>query len=188
VSVLDSRTFVYYYRSTPDGRLMLGKGGNTFAYGGRMPTVFDQPSPYVDALANALRGFFPSLAQVPMTASWNGPSDRSVTGFPFFGKLNGADHILYGFGYSGSGVGPCYMGGQILSSMLLDLDNDWTRSPLTRGPLGHFPPEPFRYLGSNLVRNAIRRKERAEDDNREPWLLDKWLSKLANAAGKADKA
>ena len=32
VAVLDSRTFVYYYHSTSDGRIMLGKGGNTFAY------------------------------------------------------------------------------------------------------------------------------------------------------------
>jgi hypothetical protein len=123
-----------------------------------------------------------------MTASWTGPSDRSVTGFPFFGRLNDAPHIFYGFGYSGSGVGPCYMGGQILSSLLLGQDNAWTRSPLTRGPLGQFPPEPIRYLGSNLVRNAIRRKERAEDDGRMPWMFDKFLSKFANAAGKADKA
>lgn len=188
VSVLDSRTFVYYYRSTVDGRLMLGKGGNTFAWGGRMAPVFDQRSPYEDSLTRALHDFFPALNQVPVTASWNGPSDRSVTGFPFFGKLNGAPHIYYGFGYSGNGVGPSYMGGQILSSMLLELDNAWTRSPLTRGPLGQFPPEPIRYLGSLMVRNAIRRKERAEDEDRPPWLVDRWLSRFANAAGKADKA
>lgn len=80
------------------------------------------------------------------------------------------------------------MGAQILSSMLLDLDNEWTRSPLTQGPLGYFPPEPIRYVGSIMVRNAIRRKERAEDEDRQPWLVDKLLSKFANAAGKADKA
>ena len=57
ISVLDSRTFVHYCRDTPDGRLMLGKGGNTFAYGGRMHRVFDQPSPYRDPLAERLRGF-----------------------------------------------------------------------------------------------------------------------------------
>lgn len=188
VSVLDSRTFVYYYRSTPDGRLMLGKGGNTFARGGRIAPVFDQRSPYENELTQALHGFFPSLRGVPITASWNGPSDRSVTGFPFFGRLDGAPHIYYGFGYSGNGVGPTYMGGQILSSLVLDEDNAWTRSPLIRGPLGHFPPEPFRYAGSIVVRNAIRRKERAEDKDRTPWWLDRQLAKLANAAGKADKA
>jgi len=188
VSVLDSRTFVYYYRSTVDGRIMLGKGGNTFAWGGRMAKVFDERSPYEGELTQALHSFFPALRDTPITASWNGPSDRSVTGFPFFGKLDGAPHIYYGFGYSGNGVGPTYMGGQILSSLVLDQDNAWTRSPITNGPLGHFPPEPMRYLGSIAVRNAIRRKERAEDEDRSPWLVDRLLSKLANAAGKADKA
>ncbi|MES2784208.1 MAG: FAD-dependent oxidoreductase [Pseudomonadota bacterium] len=188
LSVMDSRTFVYYYRTSVDGRLMLGKGGNTFARGGRIAPVFDQRSPYEADLTRALHSFFPALHQTPITASWNGPSDRSVTGLPFFGKLDGAPHIYYGFGYSGNGVGPAYMGGQILSSMLLDQDNAWTRSPLTRGPLGHFPPEPFRYAGSIVVRNAIRRKERAEDANRQPWIIDRMLSKLADAAGKSDKA
>jgi putative aminophosphonate oxidoreductase len=83
VSVLDSRTFVYYYRTTPDGRLMLGKGGNTFAYGGHISPVFDQHSAYEAALTRALRSFFPSLTKVPITSSWTGPSDRSVTGLPF---------------------------------------------------------------------------------------------------------
>lgn len=188
VSVLDSRTFVHYYRSTEDGRLMLGKGGNTFARGGRIAPVFDQRSPYEGQLTQALHGFFPSLAGVPVTASWNGPSDRSVSGFPFFGRLNGAANMFYGFGYSGNGVGPSYMGEQILSSLVLDEDNAWTRSPLTRGPLGLFPPEPIRYLGSIVVRNAIRRKEAAEDEGRAPWWLDRQLSRFANAAGKADKA
>ena len=90
VSVLDSRTFVYYYRSTVDGRIMLGKGGNTFARGGRIAPVFDQRSPYEAQLTQALHSFFPALRDTPITASWNGPSDRSVTGFPFFGRLDGA--------------------------------------------------------------------------------------------------
>ncbi len=71
---------------------------------------------------------------------------------------------------------------------MLGLDNAWSRSPLAAGPRGHFPPKPVRYIGSLLVRNAIRRKELAEDRDRQPWLLDRMLSKLANAAGKADKA
>ncbi|KAA1013124.1 FAD-dependent oxidoreductase [Paraburkholderia panacisoli] len=188
VSVLDSRIFVYYYRSTPDGRLMIGKGGNTFAWRGRIAPVFDQRSPYEADLTRGLHAFFPALRDVAVTASWNGPSDRSVTGFPFFGQLDDAPNVFYGFGYSGNGVGPTYMGGQILSSLVLGLDNEWTRSPLTRGPLGHFPPEPIRYVGSITVRNAIRRKERAEDEDREPWLVDRWLSRFASAAGKSDKA
>jgi putative aminophosphonate oxidoreductase len=188
VSVLDSRIFVHYYHNTSDGRLMLGKGGNTFAYGGRMLPVFDQPSPYEALLRRSLGDFFPTLAQVPVAATWNGPSDRSVTGLPFFGRLGSQGNVFYGFGYSGSGVGPCHMGGQILSSLTLGLDNPWTRSPLVNGPLGYFPPEPNRYLGSLMVRNAIRRKEQAEDHGHRPRRLDVRLARFAAAAGKADKA
>lgn len=188
VTVLDSRIFVHYYHNTPDGRIMLGKGGNTFAYGGKMLPVFDQPSPYAGLLRTSLAQFFPAFAEVPVEATWNGPSDRSVTGLPFFGQMSASGNVFYGFGYSGSGVGPCHMGGQILSSMVLGLDNPWTRSPLVNGPLGYFPPEPIRYLGSLIVRNAIRRKERAEDHGRRPRRLDQHLAKFAAAAGKADKA
>lgn len=188
ISVLDSRIFVHYYRSTPDGRLMFGKGGNTFAYGGRMHPVFDQPSPYRESLAERMRGFIPELAGVPIAASWNGASDRSVTGLPFFGRLRGRPDVFYGFGYSGNGVGPSRMGGEILSSLALGLDNAWTRSPLVRGPLGRFPPEPIRYVGSLLVRDAIRRKEAAEDRGRQPFFVDRQLARFAAAAGKADKA
>lgn len=187
VTVLDSRIFVHYYHNTPDGRIMLGKGGNTFAYGGRMLPVFDQPSPYAGLLRSTLGEFFPDFADVGIAATWNGPSDRSVTGLPFFGRMGDRGNIFYGFGYSGSGVGPCHMGGQILSSLVLGLDNPWTRSPLLQGPLGHFPAEPIRYLGSLMVRNAVRRKERAEDHNRRPSRLDVRLAKFAAAAGKADK-
>ncbi|MNF42094.1 Gamma-glutamylputrescine oxidoreductase [compost metagenome] len=187
VTVLDSRIFVHYYHNTPDGRLMLGKGGNTFAYGGKMLPVFDQPSPYAQQLRGSLNEFFPAFAEAGIAATWNGPSDRSVTGLPFFGRLGAGGNVFYGFGYSGSGVGPCHMGGQILASLVQGLDNEWTRSPLVNGPLGYFPPEPIRYLGSLMVRNAIRRKEHAEDRGHRPRRLDVRLARFAAAAGKADK-
>jgi hypothetical protein len=184
---MDSRIFVHYYRTTTDGRIMLGKGGNTFAFGARMLKTFDEPSPYRQMLTESLHGFFPEFREVPIAASWNGASERSATGLPFFPRLNGHPDIFYGFGYSGNGVGPTYMGAQFLSSLVLGLDNAWTRSPLTKGPLGWFPPEPFRYVGSIMVRNAIRRKERDEDLGRRPSWIDQRLAKFAAAAGKADK-
>ena len=187
-SVLDSRTFVYYYRSTPDGRIMLGKGGNTFAWRGRILPQFDQPSAYAGQLQDALHEFFPAWRDVPLAASWNGPSDRSVTGLPFFGRLDKHPAIFYGFGYSGNGVAPSYLGGQILSSLVLGLDNEWTRSGLVNGPRGLFPPEPVRWVGSMVVRDAIRRKECAEDIGHAPSTMDTWLAQLANSAGKSDKS
>ena len=186
LAVMDSRTFVYYYHSTSDGRIMLGKGGNTFAYDAQMLPVFEQPSPYRKQLSEAIGRFFPPYGLLPVEASWNGPSDRSTTGLPFFGLLRKTQNVFYGLGYSGNGVGPSYMGGQILSSLALEQDNVWTQSGLVKGPRGLFPIEPFKYLGSLMVRGAIRRKEKAQDEGREPARVDRMLAKLADAAGKAD--
>ena len=70
--------------------------------------------------------------------------------------------------------------------MVLELDNEWTRSALVKGPLGNFPPEPIRFLGAIAVRDAIRRKERAEDKEKKPWWIDIQLAKFARTSGKID--
>lgn len=186
-TVLDSRIFVHYYRDTPDGRLMLGKGGNHFSYANRVDPMFNKPSRYVELLSRSFRKLFPSLHQTSIAYSWTGASDRSITGLPFFGYFRQQSNIVYGFGYSGNGVAQTRMGGKILSSLVLNKKNAWTQSGLAQGPLGYFPIEPFRWLGAMVVRNAVRRKEEAEDREMKPKILDVWLSKIAGAAGKADK-
>lgn len=185
-AVVDGRTFVHYYRSTPDGRLMLGKGGNLFAYGNRLHAAFDQPSRYRAMLKAALQRFFPGL-RAGIEATWTGPSDRSATGLPFFGRLEGDGDIYYGLGYSGNGVVQSLLGAKILTSLVLGRNDEWARCGLARGPQGRFPPEPVRWLGAMTVRNAIRRKENAEDRGDMPWPWDRWLARFADAAGKADK-
>ncbi|WP_374335144.1 FAD-dependent oxidoreductase [Leeia sp.] len=185
-AVCDLRTFVHYWRSTPDGRLMLGKGGNLLPFGNRLHPAFDAPSRYQPMLHHALRRFFPSLASVPLARSWTGASERSASGLPCFGELPRQRGVYYGFGYSGNGVVQSHLGGQILSSLLLDEDNIWTRSGLAQGPQASFPPEPVRWLGAQLVRGAIRRVETAEDRAQPSRWLDRKLARLASMAGKAD--
>ncbi|SCK28342.1 FAD-dependent oxidoreductase [Vogesella sp. LIG4] len=185
-AVCDLRTFVHYWRSTPDGRLMLGKGGNHIAFGNRADGYFDGPGACRGQLQQALARFFPALAGVPLAQGWTGASDRSASGFPFFGQLPGYRRVLYGMGYSGNGVVQSYLGGQILSSQLLGGEHAWQHSPLLRGPLAQFPPEPLRWCGAMLVRGAIRRVEQAQDRNQLPAWLDTRLAALASMAGKAD--
>lgn len=186
-SICDTRTFVHYFHTTSDGRLLFGKGGNTFAFGSRMIAEFFEPSRYGAQLKQAVQRFFPSLAKARFEQVWNGGSDRSTTGFPFFGNLNGHPNIHYGFGYSGNGVILCRLGGKILASLCLDRDDEWSRCGFVGGPRGHFPPEPFRWIGSLMVRNAIRRKESAEDQSRRPRVFDDYLAQFARPVGKIDK-
>ena len=89
-------------------------------------------------------------------------------------------------GYSGNGVVQSYLGGQILASMLLNTHDEWQKSGLVNQKLERFPIEPFRTLGAYVIRNGIRRKERAEDNNVAPAKLDNYLAKLSGAAAKAD--
>lgn len=186
-TVIDSRIFVHYYRDTVDGRLMLGKGGNHFSYANRVDPMFNKPSNYVELLSASFQKLFPDLNQSQFAYHWTGASDRSVTGLPFFGHLDQQKNIVYGFGYSGNGVAQTRIGAKILTSLVLERQDIWSQCGLAQGPLGQFPPEPIRWLGAMLVRNAVRRKEEAEDQERKPMIWDKWLAKLAGAAGKADK-
>ena len=187
IVVLDSNLFTHYYHSTIDGRLMFGKGGNTFSFNNKVIESFDGPSSIEKFLKKSLINFFPSLKNTKITQSWNGPSERTKTGFPFFGYHPKNKNIIYGFGYSGNGILPTYVGGEILSSMALDEKNEWTNSNFCKGPIKLFPPEPFRWIGAMIIRNAVRRKENAEQEERGSSWIDKKLAKLATSVGRVDR-
>lgn len=179
--ISDSRMLVHYYRTTLDGRIVFGKGGGALAFAGRVGSAFDGPSPRAGEVEDSFRALYPSFATVPIETSWTGPIDRSLTGLPFFGRLGGRPDVVYGLGYSGNGVGPSLIGGRILASLVLEADDEWTASALAAGPPGRFPPEPVRYLGGLLVRAAVARTERAEDEGRRPGALAGRLAALAPA-------
>ncbi|PPR50616.1 MAG: Gamma-glutamylputrescine oxidoreductase [Alphaproteobacteria bacterium MarineAlpha5_Bin5] len=184
--ILDSNLFTHYCRTTPDGKMILGKGGNTFSFRNKVIDSFDGPSTIAKYLTKSLNSFYPSLKNIKISKSWNGPSERTKTGFPFFGYHPKNQNISYAFGYSGNGVLTCYVGGDILSSMALEEQNEWTESNFCKGPLELFPPEPFRWLGAMLIRNAVRRKEKLQEQEKKPWWIDKQLAKLAVSVGRVD--
>jgi putative aminophosphonate oxidoreductase len=177
--ISDSRMLVNYYRNTLDGRLVFGRGGGKLAFGGKIGTTFDGKSPRAAAVAESMHMLYPSLADVPVTHSWTGPIDRTQVGLPFFARLGGREDIVYGLGYSGNGVGPSYLGGRILASLALGLDDEWSRAGLAREPAGRFPPEPVRYLGGRIVRSAVERKEAAEDRGTRADRITLLLAELA---------
>lgn len=178
MSISDSRLMVHYYRTTPDGRIAFGKGGGHLAYDTRIGQSFSGRSPIESELTSRLRSMYSTFGAVPIAASWNGPIDRTVDGLPFFFRL-GREDLVCGAGYSGNGVGPSVLGGRILSSLALGLDDEWSRCGLVRPPPRGMPAEPWRYLGGRVVRGAVARKERAEDAEQRPALLDRALARLA---------
>jgi hypothetical protein len=93
--------------------------------------------------------------------AWGGPIDVSADHVPLFGTVPGT-RMHYGAGYTGNGVGPSWLGGQILASLALGADDEWTRLPIVGRALRKLPPEPFNYLGGRLVRSALLTVEEAE--------------------------
>ena len=177
--ISDSRMLVNYYRNTLDGRLVFGRGGGKLAFGGKVGTAFDSPSPRAVTVTESMRALYPSFRDVPVTHNWQGPIDRTQVGLPFFSRLGGREDVLFGVGYSGNGVGPSYLGGRVLASLALGLDDEWSRAGLVGEPVGRFPPEPVRYLGGRLVRSAVERKEDAEDRGKRADRLTLLLAGLA---------
>ena len=181
LSVSDSRLLVHYYRTTDDGRIAFGKGGGALALGRTVGGSFEGASGRAAEVERHFRATFPRLADVGVERSWTGPIDRTRSGLPFFGPLDGRPDVLVGVGYSGNGVGPSYLGGRILASLALGRDDEWSGFPLVGWPAGTFPPEPFRWTGGHLVRSAIARKERLDDLARPVGRLTRVLVRLAPA-------
>src|SRR5690606_10406773 len=105
--------------------------------------------------------------------------DRTASGLPLFGRLPANRDILYGYGFSANGISTAYLNGQILAALVLDRQNDWTSCALVQPVARGFPPEPLRFLGAHLVRNAVRRRDRLEHRNRQSDRLTAWLTGLA---------
>jgi glycine/D-amino acid oxidase-like deaminating enzyme len=179
VAISDSRTMVDFWRATRDGRIAYGKGGGAFPFAGRVGSRYDTEAARAEVVRAALLRNYPSLADVPLAATWRGPATRTITGLPMFGRMPGAPGVVYGHGYVGNGVGPSWMGGRILASLALEREDEWSACPLVDLPAPDFPPEPVRYFGGRLVQKAVERKDRADDAGRPASPLDRLLVRFA---------
>ncbi|ATP45639.1 amine oxidase [Pseudomonas putida] len=186
-SITDSQLMVDYYRTTRDGRIAFGKGTGALAYGSRIDDTFSRHDKSIELTEADFRRTYPNLSSTELTNAWSGPIDRTYDSLPVFGTLAGSQNIHYGIGWSGNGVGPSRLGGRILASLVLGSEDKWSTCPLVGRVCKTFPPEPLRYLGGSLVRNAVIRKERAEMSGVRPSAIDRMLAGLA-PAGLEDKA
>jgi putative aminophosphonate oxidoreductase len=179
-AIADARLMVHYYQATPDGRIVFGKGGGGLGYRGRIDHRFHEDAGRAKWVAGHMRHILPSAAGAEITHAWAGPVARTRDGLPVFGRI--AEGVVHGGGYSGNGVGPSWVGGRILASLALGREDEWSGCGLVHPPVRTFPPEPIRYVGGRLVREAVRRMEAAEDAGREPGRLAAWAAGFAPAA------
>jgi glycine/D-amino acid oxidase-like deaminating enzyme len=161
--ITDGRTLLHYFRTTPDGRILLGWGGGRLAYGSRLDGRVEVDPEIAAETHAALLRLFPALAGRRITHAWGGPIDVSPSHIPQIGTLPGAP-VHFALGFTGNGVGPTQMAARALASLALDRRDEHTRLPIVEaGPGALVPPEPLTWLGGSVVRSALIRKERAAE-------------------------
>ncbi|OYD22676.1 NAD(P)/FAD-dependent oxidoreductase [Oceanimonas baumannii] len=186
-AITDSQLMVDYYRTTTDGRIAFGKGTGALSYGSQIGPLFSEDNKGIAMTEADFRRTYSTLEDVEFSHSWSGPIDRTYDSLPVFGQLQDQPNIHYGIGWSGNGVSPSRIGGRILASLALGRQDQWSQCALVNRTCKPFPPEPFRYLGGTLVRNAVIRKEREELAGRPGRALDRMLASLA-PSGLEDKS
>jgi glycine/D-amino acid oxidase-like deaminating enzyme len=131
----DSKNLLYYFRITPDHRLL---------FGGR--ARFAMSSPHSDEksgriLQKAMVSVFPQLAEADVDYCWGGLVDMSMDRLVHAGEHDG---LFYSVGYSGHGVQMAtHMGKQMAEYMNgVPEANPWRDITFKRIP-GHFGPPWF---------------------------------------------
>lgn len=178
--ISDFRTSLRYFRTTRDGRIAFGGGG-----GRARPSIDDAFTHDRRAVREAAQGFrlmFPSFADIPLEDAWGGPIDVSPTHLPAFGTLE-PGNLFFALGYTGNGVAPTHLAGQVLADLVTGRDTDAVRLPIVNPSPRLFPPQPFRSWGAALVRRAMIAKETAEEQGRQPNLLVSQLARMPRRMG-----
>jgi glycine/D-amino acid oxidase-like deaminating enzyme len=179
--IIDLRTALHYFRTTPDGRIVFGGVGR--ARGMRVDRAYDHDPVSLRWVAQGFHRLFPSFRDVQIEEGWGGAVDVSATHHPWFGTMPGGVH--YAVGYTGNGVAPSHLGGRILSALALDADDEVRVLPMVNRQPKRFPPTPITAIGTPLVQWAILRKDRLEDGGRRPGWFTRFVAGLPRRLGYA---
>ena len=178
--ISDFRTSLRYFRTTPDGRIAFGGGGGRARR--TVDAMFTHDTRAVAETAEGFRLMFPSFADVPIEDAWGGPIDVSPTHLPSFGRAGDAN-VYYAAGYTGNGVAPTRIAGEVLADLITGSDTDAVRLPMVNARPPSFPPEPFRSWGAMVVRRAMIAKETAEEQGRTPGFVTSQLARTPRRMG-----
>jgi glycine/D-amino acid oxidase-like deaminating enzyme len=178
----DHRAALHYLRTTPDGRIAFGVGGMQPNLARHIDARYAYDAGAIRVAIEDLHRMFPSFADVPIEAGWGGPIDVAGDHEPFFGTFE-TGNVHYGVGYTGNGVGPAHLGGQILAHRSLGRSGEVLGLPLVDLEPRRFPPEPIRSTGALVANHAILRRDRAHDEGRETDPLTDFAARLPRRLG-----
>src|SRR5215207_2336303 len=181
-AITDGRALLHYFRTTQDGRILLGWGGGRMEAGARTDGRAQVDAEVVAQTRQALLRIFPMLEGRKIEHAWGGPIDVSPTHLPAIVTLDGG-RAWAAFGYTGNGVGPSHLAGRSLAALTLGRTEDAARWAWIDPPPKRVPPEPLRVAGASVIRAALARKEAAEEAGRPVDPVTKGLAAIPSMIG-----
>ncbi|MEK7327861.1 MAG: FAD-dependent oxidoreductase [Chloroflexota bacterium] len=136
--IFDSKNFLYYYRLTPDRRMLFG--GRAAFFPESAGTVRES----ADILRRGMLDVYPQLKEAKVEYAWGGTLDFAFDMMPHAGRLR-VDGIFYALGYAGHGVAMAtYLGTKMAETICGDqVDNPFAELPFPGAPLGLYDGRPW---------------------------------------------
>jgi glycine/D-amino acid oxidase-like deaminating enzyme len=182
-SIWDFRSALHYLRTTKDGRIAFGLGGMQPGLARTIGPAFAHDEASIRVTAQDLWRMFPSFRDVPLEAAWGGPIDVAGHHLPYVGRIDRGD-VHYAHGYTGNGVGPSHLVGELLATRVLNRPHAVLEAlPIATLEPMRFPPEPLRSPGALIANTAIRHKDEAEDRGEEAGPIVDFVARLPRRLG-----
>jgi glycine/D-amino acid oxidase-like deaminating enzyme len=134
--IYDSKNYLYYYRLTPDQRMLFGGRAAFF------PETADSIRRSAEILRRGMIEVYPELRNTRVEYVWGGTLDFAFDIMPHAGKMDG---IYYSLGYAGHGVAMAtYLGQKIAEFIATGADeNPYSGIPFPGAPLGLYNGKPW---------------------------------------------
>ena len=134
--IFDSKNYLYYYRLTPDRRMLFGGRAAFF------PETRESIRKSAEILRLGMIDVYPQLRDTKVDYVWGGTLDFAFDIMPHAGQIDG---IYYAVGYAGHGVAMATYQGQKIAEMMAgdQVENPFVGIPFPGAPLGLYNGNPW---------------------------------------------
>ncbi len=134
--IYDSKHYLYYYRLTPDNRILFGGRAAFF------PETKDTIRRSAEILRRGMIEVYPQLRDTKIAFAWGGTVDFCFDTMPHAGQLDG---VHYALGYAGHGVAMAtYLGAKMAEKICGSSDEiPYASIPFPGAPLGLYNGTPW---------------------------------------------
>jgi glycine/D-amino acid oxidase-like deaminating enzyme len=155
----DNRIMLFHVVLTPDNRIVMG-GGNVDYYWNNGLEYKGNIAKAGDKMLKELFIMFPELKGIKFEYVWNGIIGTTYDEIPTVGVMGDNQNIYYGLAYNGHGVNQSILFGDVIAHLYSGKYHAWEDSEDYGFKLSSVPPEPFKYVGSNMFFKYWKWKDR----------------------------